>query len=280
MMKRFIPLLICFTSIAFGAETVNFPLTLKEKGSDESRLVMKSILDASIDSETNQKHEKDVGERLKKVTQAAFNWGVKEGQYYFNKINQNQLNNYDSKLQVLANFAQFIVDGKLLLPKVVINERLFQRINDSKVRTTGFSYSLFEPAKIITQPPTWRDYLSIALQKPSKPSALFLPRSKQEESVFRYEFERGWEYGREQASIIFDENYKRLERDLKLHFNFLDLAMTNVLRMPSLRSTDPTVVVSSDGKTLYGNDVFYSIDQQSTFEKLDKWKPVFIEGAR
>jgi len=79
---------------------------------------------------------------------------------------------------------------------------------------------------------------------------------------------------------IFDENYKRLERDIKLHFNFLDLAMTNVLRMPSLRSTDPTVVVSSDGKTLYGNDVFYSIDQQSTFEKLDKWKPVFIEGAR
>lgn len=279
MMKKLLPFIFCLSAACNASDVVNLPIELKVKGTDLSKATMETILNSSIKRAESEKPSGDVGERLNKVAQAAFDWGVKEGQYYFNKINQTQLEKYDDKLQVLANFSQFVVDGKLLLPKVVISERLFERINDSQVRTTGFSYSLFEPARIVGQPPTWRDYLSISLQKPTKPSALFLPRTEQEESVFRYEFERGWHFGQQQATIIFEEHFKRLERDLKLHFNFLDLAMTNVLRMPSIKSSDPSVVVSSDGQTLYGNDVIYSIDQQSTFEKLDKWKPVFVEDG-
>ena len=273
MIRIVFVILIIFTSLS-KANDVVFPFELTEVKGSSSDKAMTKVLSQAIDIKA-AKEKEDISGRLEKVSEAALAWGLKEGQYYANNKYKMDLEKYATKLSAIANFSQFVVDGQLLLPKFTVSERLFERISNTKIRKTGFSYSLFEPAKIVSVVPTWRDYLNFTVEKPTRPSALFIPRNEQEKTLFSYEFKRGWEIGERQAELVFNESYKRLKRDLNLHYNFMELAISNVLRMPSMHSTDPTVIISSDGKTLYGDDVIYTVDQATTFESLDKWKPVF-----
>lgn len=265
-------------AFATHSEEVKFPIEMMEAGEGAGVKEMRKILSRTLVADSKElEASKDDSGRLEKVGKAAFEWGIKEAQYFYLTQYKSEIEKYDSKLSIIANFSQFIVDGKMLLPKIALSERLFEKVNDHNIREVGFSITIFEPARLVGQPPTWRDYLPLSVAEPLKPSAIFLPRTDTEEYTFKYEFERGWWLGRKQAEVVLDEGFKRLIRDIEFHYNFLDLAMTNVLRMPSVASSDPGVVVSADGKTLYGNDVIYTIDKKSTFEQLDKWKPMFIE---
>jgi defect-in-organelle-trafficking protein DotC len=46
--------------------------------------------------------------------------------------------------------------------------------------------------------------------------------------------------------------------------------------MPTIKTTEMGVVVSADGRTLYGDDVIFTIDQKTTFKSLENWTPIFV----
>ena len=76
--------------------------------------------------------------------------------------------------------------------------------------------------------------------------------------------------------MILEEGFSRLIVDLENHYNFIESEISNVLRMPTIRTTEMGVVVSADGRTLYGDDVIFTIDQKTTFKSLENWTPIFV----
>ncbi|OES23864.1 type IV secretory system conjugative DNA transfer family protein [Alteromonas macleodii] len=269
--------LVIVANFSVGAEELKLPLEFNEiRDSEDNKAMLNVLTESGINNP--KRDDSKVGEdaRIKKVGEAAFKWGIKEGQYHYQIQYSKELEKYDSKLSQFANFSQFIVDGRLLLPKVSLAERLFEKVANTKVREVGFSITIEQPAKLVSAPPTWRDYLNFHIDKPLKPSAVFLPRSPQEDLVFNYEFKRGWELGRSQAEVILEEGFSRLIVDLENHYNFIESEISNVLRMPTIRTTEMGVVVSADGRTLYGDDVIFTIDQKTTFKSLENWTPIFV----
>lgn len=213
--------------------------------------------------------------RLDTLALVAYDWGLNEGLYFFHTRNQGRLEEHTTLLDLVADFSPFVINGKLLLPMVSKAQRAYEQISDNQARTFSVSYTLEAPAQLVSAPPSWRNYLFRPLAKPDQPSALLFPRNAQEKQLFEYEFERGWNDGKAQAELVLEQDYHRLETVLEQHWNFRELALQNIVRLPTLSQTHYSTVTSADGKTINVNDVIYQIDSPSHWEAVEQWQPIF-----
>jgi defect-in-organelle-trafficking protein DotC len=213
--------------------------------------------------------------RLQSLANIAYDWGLNEGLYFYHSRHQASLNERAILLNNIADFSPFIINGKLLLPSVSKTQRSYEQVSDFEARSFSVSYTLVKPAKIVKSPPSWRDYLLRPLHAPEKPNALLFPRNSKEKHVFEYEFTRGWQQGKVQSELILEQDYAKLERDLAQHWNFRELALQNIVRLPTLHTSNDASAISRDGRTLNVNDVIYRIDTQSQWKSLEEWQPIF-----
>lgn len=223
-----------------------------------------------------EKEQAKVAElRLDALRVSAFSWGTQEGMYWRYQIIQRQLEKNSLRLHMIADFNRFLVDGKMLMPVISKSERMFEQNSDSNVRTVSVSYTLEKPARLVSQPPTWRDYLIRAVDPPVKPHDALFPRTKVEQVVWADALDRGWESGVEQANEIFDIDLRRMHADLDGMYRFRTLFAQNIVTLPVYKNSRYNVVKVEDGKTIHLNDVVYEITEQSEFSDSAKWEPFF-----
>lgn len=213
--------------------------------------------------------------RLDALRVSAFSWGTQEGMYWRYQIIQKQLERNSLWLHTIADFNRFLVDGKMLMPVVSKSERMFEQNSDSNVRTVSVSYTLEKPARLVSQPPNWRDYLIRAVDPPVKPHDALFPRTKVEQVVWADSLDRGWASGVDQANEIFDIDLRRMHADLDGMYRFRTLFAQNIVTLPVYKNSRYNVVKVEDGKTIHLNDVVYEITAQSEFADTAKWEPFF-----
>lgn len=218
--------------------------------------------------------------RLQTLKQAAFSWGVQEGLYWRYQNIVDSLEQQSLELHTVFSFNKFLVDGKMLMPSIIEADRIFEQTTDSTVRTVNVSYTLDKPARLVPQPPTWRDYLIRPIDKPQKPHDVIFPRTKEEERVWVENLNKGWEEGVSQANDIFEIDLRRLQKDIEGMYRFRKLLAMSVVTMPKISSSKYSVIKLDNGKTLNINDVVYSITAQSDFTETDKWEPFFRLGRK
>ena len=213
--------------------------------------------------------------RAKVVKQAAFSWGVQEGLYWRYQNIVSILDAQSLELHTVFGFNKFIVNGKMLLPTVIEAKRIYEQTTDISARTVNVSYSMDKPARIIPQPPTWRDYLIRAIDTPQKPHGVVFPRTAEEGAAWREGINRGWEEGVNQANDIFFIDLIKLKKDIEGLYRFRKLLAMGIVTMPKVASSKYSVIELDSGKTLNINDVVYSITTQPDFTETDKWEPFF-----
>lgn len=223
-----------------------------------------------------EKEQAKVAElRLDALRVSAFSWGTQEGMYWRYQIIQKQLEKYSLRLHAIADFNRFLVDGKMLMPVVSKSERMFEQNSDSNVRTVSVSYTLEKPARLVSQPPTWRDYLIRTIDPPVKPHNVLFPRTEVEQVVWADALDRGWASGVEQANEIFDIDLRRMHAELDGMYRFRTLFAQNIVTLPVYKNSRYNVVKVEDGKTIHLNDIVYEITEQSEFSETEKWEPFF-----
>lgn len=219
-------------------------------------------------------------EREEHLVKHAYLLGVSMGLHHQHNSHQSLLNEHSELISRIVSFNKFIVDGKILLPTVLMATKVYEQISKTKGRRTGLSVTLDKSAEIVPRPPTWRDYLYRSIGTQLKPDVLLLPRDKDEGRVFESEFRRGWDTGVEQAKKMLDHDFARLEQAIDGHYEFRHLAAQNLVLLPVLGTQNNYVVKSTDGRTLYSNDVIFSIDSPERFESENAWRPVFMNGEQ
>ncbi|MEJ6534029.1 MULTISPECIES: type IV secretory system conjugative DNA transfer family protein [Pseudoalteromonas] len=217
--------------------------------------------------------------RLNAVAVDAYSWGMQEGAYYRNNEIQALLNEKSFVINKTISLAKFVIDGKMLMPTVLEAERIYVKNSDREARTVHMSYTLDKPPKIVSQVPTWRDYLVRNIAKPRKPIRNSYPRTNQESELWASEFKRGWFRGVEQANSIFSSDLNKLSKDVAGLYRFRYLLAQNIVTLPKLIKDESSVMLLDSGKTINLNDVKYSIQLDSRFNKVTDWKPVFNKGG-
>ena len=165
------------------------------------------------------------------------------------------------------------------MPTVLEAERIYVKNNEREARTVNMSYTLDKPPRIVSQTPTWRDYLVRSMALPRKPIANAYPRNSEEKAVWFKEFKRGWFRGVEQANSIFQSDLAKLHNEIAGLYRFRFLLAQNIVTLPKLVKNKSSVMLLESGKTINLNDVKYTIELDAKFNKVTDWKPVFNRGT-
>lgn len=211
------------------------------------------------------------------LRETAYRIGFAEGVYYrYSRIEDLMIEN-EVFLDQAFPFERFVIDGRLMPPIIHESDRMSELVDDRTVRTIELSYTIGRPARIVSQPPTWRDYLLESIDRPSDPDDMFLPQTEAERSVWRDALDQGWNDGIAEADRAHEQNVNRMERDFYGLQAYESLVLRGVMTEPELAS-DSRSIVSEDG-TLNVDDTVYQIVTDSDFiTDANNWRPLFREG--
>lgn len=211
--------------------------------------------------------------RLKAVGQAALALGAQGGlAYESNKINDNLLKQAEH-LRTIFNFDALILNHNILPPVLVESTDTLNLSDPDTIRTASRSFKIEQDARFVTAPPTWRDYLLMAFNKPALPDQTLLPRNATEQAIWRDQLQVGWISGLQQADQIFSENLGRLKQDYEGMVLYRQLLTEHMVTPPYVAATD--LGVTGDSQHLNIGDKILRISALPGLQtNIQQWTPV------
>lgn len=246
--------------------------------SAEAKERLDASLIANFDKDTEDPDDIKAAIRIKAISIDAYSWGIQEGVYYRTNVIQGLLEKHSSVINKLISLGKFVVDGKMLMPTVIETEGIYVKNSDVSSTEMDASYSLDEPARIISQVPTWRDYLKRTVSLPEPPLQHALPKNENEQIAWTKEYKRGWASGIKQANTIYNNDLARMHFNIAGLYRYRYQLAQNIVLLPVISKEKTGVVLLDSGKTIYLNNVEHVIEKKSTFNDVKNWNPVFYQG--
>jgi defect-in-organelle-trafficking protein DotC len=182
---------------------------------------------------------------------------------------------HEHELDQKWRFTDLLFSNGVLPP--VITKILDATDVASRVMTVqGAVYHIEEPARFVSVPPTWRDWLFTGLT-PDKPNVSdyqgSLPRNGSERDYWKEQLSAAYAAGRAQADSIFQTNLARLTKAYGGMRTFYELHAAGMVSLPQIASATDSVVERDPNAVVIGQTVF-RITADSSFNKASQWKPL------
>lgn len=173
------------------------------------------------------------------------------------------------ELDSLFNF-KILMDDKIMPPVITEAKETFVQEGDGQsARASQRTWEILVPAKILAQPPNWRDYIMTFVPEPSHVDSVFLPRNDRETKLWEKSFCDGYNEGFAQGNLAFTENLNRLTRDFLGIIRFQILAAQNIISKPVME--EGRLGITSQGKRMFVDDRVYKITTPSGWQTSATW---------
>jgi defect-in-organelle-trafficking protein DotC len=215
--------------------------------------------------------------RLRAIKDTAFGVGAQAGLAWRAQQIDQILQNQVASLDQVFNFRGLILSHNIQ-PPVLAEAQNTLHVNDpNTIRLADQTYRILRPARFITAPLTWREYLWLDYKKPENPDGSLLPRTKEEREVWNEYVIRGWRLGIDQANEIFAANLGRLQRDVKGMVLYRKLLAQNMVSPPFVAKAD--LGITGGGREMRINDQVLRITAQSELNPDSKiWRPAVYKN--
>lgn len=211
--------------------------------------------------------------RYAAIRQAALSLGARGGLAWEARNIDMALHRESIFLDQVFDFNQLLLDHNVLPPVLVeANDALNLDDNDT-LRIATKIYRIIRPARFVTAPPNWRDYLWMRFKRPHLTDRSLLPQTKAEAAIWNHFIKKGWLNGNQQALDIFTENLNRLKRDMVGMVLYRRLLTQHMVSAPFVASAH--LGVTGDATQLRINDQVLRITAQSKLQpNSKKWRAV------
>lgn len=207
--------------------------------------------------------------RPRSVQEAAYRLGIQSGAVWRNNNIRLALEKKAFSLDAIYSFRLLLSDGKILPPVIVKSDRQ-RSVTDKRTIQTGVSYKIIKDARMVSVPPTWRDYLFESFSVRPVDEILY-PRDRDEIAIWEKAARAGWEIGCQQADRLFAINLRKLTRDVRGMILFRLLAGQGFVSLPKV--DEERVAIQVGEKTLDLNQTSFTISGDARFQEASKWKP-------
>ena len=147
-----------------------------------------------------------------------------------------EVETYAPWLTEIYRFDQLLSERGLVLPPVVIEARRHAEVSGLRLTKIEQSYQMIENAKVVSAPPTWREYLiASSYPPPVRPEGALLPQTPAEERLWTEAVRRGWEQGEQQAWLAFRARVGELHRAFLGRVRYLVLLERQIVTAPAVR---------------------------------------------
>ena len=269
-MLRF--LLLCLAFISGSSFSTQLIPVEEHRYELEIKKLKQSINEISVDDSLDKA-------RLALVEQEAFNYGIENAVYLETKRINEKLELHSNLLNRAYNFGLFILDGNVLLPSIRRSGQVTEE-NEGSLRKIEASYTFITNAKVVTTPPTWRDFLFRQLPLPQELSAVAQPKNKMEQTAFERGLKSGYLAGIKQANEIFSSDWSNLDEIITGMYVYRKLVASGHLSLPKSKVDLSVRNLSGDGKTLYLNERIMSVTQPASFKPSENWEIFLKNGAK
>lgn len=178
-----------------------------------------------------------------------------------------------ASLDKMFNFQPFLLHGGHVIPPVIVSADHYTDMSKvDEMVTVGSSFKILKPARFVSVPPSWRDYLLLnknALNV-EEPHPAMLPVNGKESDIWKQSLSEGWKIGLEHADNLFERSLNELRRDFVGLMQYKILSMKGYISVPMISEGHYAVKVGSD--TLELDQQTFRITEQSSFQTKDKWK--------
>lgn len=179
-------------------------------------------------------------------------------------------------LDHVFNFNQLLLKHSVLPPVLTESQSNFNLANNDTIRMADKTYKIVSPARFVTTPPTWRNYLWLSFKKPDVPDSTLLPVNKAEARIWNFYIRIGWKEGLQQANDIFAANLSRLKRDYLGMVLYRKLLAQGIITSPQISKADLGVTGNADQLRI--NDEIMRITAHSALQpNSNKWKPILTK---
>lgn len=214
--------------------------------------------------------------RSKAVHGAAFTFGAQSGLAWQAKNITKICNEHDEELAAIYNFNRLLMSHNLL-PPVLSDAKDTLRLTGNTIRLSDRVIEIIAPAKFVSTPPLWRDYLVMQYQMPDQPDVTLLPRNYTERQLWDEAVVDGFQQGVQQANQIFKQNLGRLNRDINGISLYHALYAQHMVTAP--KTATAKLGVTGNQKRMRVNDQLLRITAHSNLrvQEVSRWQPAVIQ---
>ena len=258
-MKKFLALLSLLPSLVVAS-------SLKEEGD----YLFEKISSANAEQYQSQA----LNPSMEGLKNTAVSYGFQGGLYITMKM---ILEHVEKKFEVapLVDFRAVMVyqDGFLMLPAKVTIQNGREVITETAARRAAYIPRIERQPRFVSVSPTWRDYFTIKLTQPEINRNAVLPKTAEEQRIWRRKVKEGWDEGVEQAYKNYDKRLRRMEDDYNGYLTYHILREHNMITAPTFSSN--YYAVTGGGSSMTIDEVLVEVEvNPSLVSNRDAWESI------
>lgn len=191
--------------------------------------------------------------REQALQEAALALGTQGGLAYEAGQINTVVNQNAAMLDRIFDFNQVMYEDNVM-PPILNTANNLVNINPAgdTIRIAGVTYTILAPARFVTVPPTWRDYIWLNYPPPDLPDKSLLPENKTEEAFWQQTIAQGWQQGLAQAMSIFTINLNLLVQSFNGMVLYKELLEQNMVSPYAVDRTEQGI--TGNGKHMVIDD--------------------------
>jgi defect-in-organelle-trafficking protein DotC len=213
--------------------------------------------------------EEIASQRINAIRNVAYSLGIQSAAKWRYEQIEKVLESKKQNLNRIYSFDLLLL-GNNVLPPVIIESSGSFLVEDKIAVKTDKSFKIIKEARIVSNPPSWRDYLLQEFEVKPVDSILY-PRTDEEIDVWESTVKKGWALGVRQADRVFSINLRKLTRDMRGMILFSFLSGQGLVSLPQV-ATD-TYAIRVGKTTLDLGQKSFKLVVPSHFQGEEKWKP-------
>ena len=210
--------------------------------------------------------------RSQALLDTALGVGVKAGiAFQLEKIKQ-EVKLKERTLDTIYDFGGLMIQGRVVPPVIIQATDIYSQDGDRALRLSGAYYKIESQARFASVAPSWRGYLAFPQGEGLQSSYdMIKPGTSAESNLWKQGVADGWQQGIEQANIILEHSFDRLNRDFTGMLRFHEFVLQGKISMPVIASE--SIPVTSDGSSMTVDETLLRITTLSVFDgDQNKWQ--------
>lgn len=216
------------------------------------------------------------GLRIKSLQDSAMSIGAQGGLSWASEHINVKLQTDRKYLDSIFNFYALVLEHGVMPPVLEAGDNSLNLADPNTIRVADRTYRIVKQARFATTPPTWREYIWLNYSKPQLPDRTLLPKSAEEQKIWRDSIKMGWEKGIQQAYNIFQQNLASLKRDYQGMLLYRKLLSEKMISAPFVARTE--LGVTGDGTDMRINDQVLRIVEHPKLQTNSKhWQAIVVK---
>lgn len=209
------------------------------------------------------------------IMDTAIRYGAQSGLAWQAKLISEEIKDYAPQVEQIYNFSALMMPDQVLPPVVLQSHNNLQLDNNDTIRTAQWVVKIEKPARFVTVPPTYRDYLTMNFKPPELPDPTLQPQNDKEWVIWNQYVQIGWNEGIQQGNRLFSQALSSMTEDLTGMALYHLLYTQNMISKPYVSSARLGITGNKNRMSIEDSILKITAHSGLKIKDSDHWKAAF-----